>query len=92
MERLSLSTSLTSRGGESLQWTEEDKNKDPEIPGPSSKMDKGLHKILWLTCCIASLLTICDVAELSILEYTLHLDDATPLAEKNLRTFTMSVL
>ncbi len=55
-------------------------------------MDKGLHKILWLTCCIASLLTICDVAELSILEYTLHLDDATPLAEKNLRTFTMSVL
>ena len=60
--------------------------------GPYHNWKRESHKILWLTSSVTCLFTVCNVAELTVLEDTLHLDDTTPLAEKNLRTFTMSVL
>ena len=51
-----------------------------------------LHEILWLSCCIACLLAVCDMPELAVLEDTLHLDDSAPSAHKDLGTFTVSVL
>ena len=61
-------------------------NKEPRFRGSLS------HKILWLPGCVAGLLAVSYVPELSVLEDALHLDCSTPSAGKDLSTFTACVL
>ena len=51
-----------------------------------------LHQVLCLAGGVAALLAHCIVAELAVLEDTLHLDDSTPSAHEDLGTLTVSVL
>ena len=67
--------------------------KEKPRPEPGSVSDgRILHQILGLAGRVSTLLTDCIVAELSVLENTLHLDDSTPSAHQNLCTLTVCVL
>lgn len=65
-----------------------------DIPQVFHIVDKEyrLHQILGLASRVATLLAICDMTELTVLENGLHLDDAAPATGQDFLTFTSCVL